>query len=143
MLHRQQGFTLIELLIVVAIMGIIAVIAIPLYTTYSIRTQVAEGIELASSAKAAATEYFQDRGVYAPDNNTAGVAAAVEIRGDYVTQVSLVPGGDIQVTYGNKVHPYVNGGVMTLTPVQNLGSLTWTCNGDAILLDKYLPPICR
>ena len=60
----QQGFTLIELMIVVAIIGILAAIAIPAYSDYTIRAQVSEGLNLSSGAKAAVTEFFQDQGAF-------------------------------------------------------------------------------
>jgi type IV pilus assembly protein PilA len=139
----QQGFTLIEVMIVVAIIGIIATIAIPLYTNYTIRTQVSEGVHLSSGARIAVAEYFQNHGAFATTNNAAGLEAGGNIVGEYVTQLQLGAGGVIQVTYGNQAHTNITGAVLSMTPTSNLGSVTWNCTGDALLPNKYVPEICR
>ena len=77
------------------------------------------------------------------DNATAGVAAAGSITGKYVDQVAVTGAGLIQVTYGNDVNNKVLNAVLTLTPADNLGSVSWACTGDAVLVDKWLPPSCR
>ena len=144
MKNAQQGFTLIELMIVVAIIGIIASIAIPLYTNYIIRSQVAEGINMSTAAKVAAAEYFQTFGVFASSNGSAGLSAPGDITGPYVSQVEIVAGGAIEISYGNTVHPDLVGAVLSMTPDStNPGSVTWDCNGNAALPNKYLPAACR
>jgi len=49
----QKGFTLIELMIVVAIIGILAALAIPAYSDYTIKAKVSEGASLSGAAKTA------------------------------------------------------------------------------------------
>ena len=139
----QKGFTLIELMIVVAIIGILAAVAIPAYLDYAVRTQVAHGINLASGAKASVTEYYQDRGAFPADNATAGLSPPASITGKYITSVTVVAGGQIEVLYGRDVNVKILNAVLTMTPVPNQGSVAWTCTGDATLVEKWLPPACR
>jgi type IV pilus assembly protein PilA len=143
MQKTQKGFTLIELMIVVAIIGILASVAIPAYLDYAVRAQVAHGINLAAGAKAAVTEYYQDQGAFPTDNAEAGVAPAATINGPFVTQVAVIAGGAIQVSYGNDVNTKILNAVLTMTPADNVGSVAWICTGDATLVDKWLPPACR
>jgi type IV pilus assembly protein PilA len=143
MRNKEDGFTLIELMIVIAIIGTLVAIAIPAYLDYTVRAEVGQGINLASAAKAAVTEYYQDRGVYPADNATAGIAVATTIRGKYVTQIAVTGAGLVQVTFGNDVNVKIIGAVLTLTPNDNLGSISWVCSGDATLLPKWMPSSCR
>jgi type IV pilus assembly protein PilA len=136
---------LIELMIVVAIIGILAAIAIPAYQDYTIRAQVSEGLNLSGGAKAAVTEYFQDRGQLPTDNNQAGLAAATGITGKYVLSVTVTD-GVIDVEYDSDTldaHETLNGNSILLTPdTTNAGSVAWECTGSGIV-NKHLPAACR
>jgi type IV pilus assembly protein PilA len=147
MLKRtQQGFTLIELMIVVAIIGILAAIAIPAYQDYTARAQMSEAMSLASGLKTAVTEVYTQDGS-CPTNGTNGIAAAADIKGNYVDKVTV--GGTGSATGGctiealmksSGVSTGIQGKKLTLTMTNNNGSISWACTSDAD--QKYLPKAC-
>lgn len=141
----QKGFTLIELMIVIAIIGILAAIAIPAYQDYTIRAQVSEGLSLADGSKTAVVEFYNNYGRFPSNNQSAGLAKAASIKGNYVTDVNVgTVLGQIQVTYGNKANSAISGGVLALSAITTGGgSVQFTCKAISGISPKYLPSSCR
>jgi len=153
----QKGFTLIELMIVVAIIGILAAIAIPAYQDYTIRTQVTEGLNLASEAKSSIGDFWAARGRIPPNNTSAGLSPSGSITGNYVTDVAVSIDG-VEITYGNRANANIQGATLGLDAHINAANgLVWVCgnagaptgatllNGSPAtsLVGKYLSADCR
>ena len=125
----QKGFTLIELMIVVAIIGILAAIAIPAYQDYTIRAQVTEGLNLASSWKANVAEFYANNGTWPA---TAAAINQTASTGKYVSSVTLGAGGVIQITYSNgagfQANSNLNGLILGITPYTGANNdIVWVC----------------
>ena len=129
-------------MIVVAIIGLLSVLAIPAYTDYAIRAQISEGLHLAGSAKAAITEYYQNQSLFPTDNAQAGLEVAGNITGKYVDSVSVI-GAVISVQYGKDANSQIDGQTVTLTAIDNLGSISWVCTTGGFIQLKHLPRVCR
>jgi len=131
----QKGFTLIELMIVVAIVGILAAIAIPQYQDYTIRSQVTEGLSLASGLETAILDYCNTAGCTNvagtwPTGVSGGGTAlnyAGAISGTYVSGITTT-GGGITITYGLKANTNIAAKTLGINAGQTLaGDIVWLC----------------
>lgn len=140
MLKPSKGFTLIELMIVVAIIGILASLAISAYQTYTVRAQIAEGINFASSAKVHVVDAYTNNGIAPADRVAAGMSPlATDSIGAYVSQVGI-SNGRIDVTFGGpRAHAAIVGQTLSLTPYISGNVVGWRCGTTGALAGALLP----
>lgn len=131
----RNGFTLIELMIVVAILGILSVIAVPTYQDRVIRTQVSEGLNLAEFVKQSVQAYYTKNHRFPADNKGAGLPEGSKIVGNYVANVQ-VHDGAVVIIFGNRVNRFIADKKLTLRPAIVEGHpvvpIAWVCGNASV-----------
>jgi type IV pilus assembly protein PilA len=149
---RRGGFTLIELMIVIAIVGVLAMFAIPQYQNYLIRTKVVDGLNLAAAAKMAANEAITTAGSVDIDPTKTGYSFTQSDGIKNVTGIAIGQKGVITITYG-QIGGGNNDKTLLLVPAVTAGSIVWVCRAESTdvkaqaprgtLEAKYAPENCR
>ena len=145
--QAQKGFTLIELMIVIAILGILVVVAIPTYQNYIGRAQASEALYLADDLKTeiSIASAVNNRLPNAEDVSKQGAigVTAQRIGGTYIQNGGVTVEADtgkISIPFDKGQN---KGKVLTLTPYRinndSTWLLNWQCGGT---LDPMMIPPC-
>ncbi|ADC62127.1 pilin [Allochromatium vinosum] len=136
MKKHQQGFTLIELMIVVAIIGILAALALPAYTDYTVRAKVAECVGIISACKTSVSDYYASMNALPADETAAGCATTTT---QYCAAPTVVDGVvTVDIDDAAVGGDWTGDGDLVLTPDATVSAWTGGTNADAADY-KYLP----
>ena len=127
---RNRGFTLIEILIVIGVVAILALLALPNYSTRIIQEQIVEALPLADIAKPPVALGWAVTQTFPADNAAAGLPVPEKIVSNLVSSVSL-EGGVINITFGNRANNQIVGKVLSIRPAvvedSPIVPITWLC----------------
>lgn len=141
-----NAFTLIELLFVFAIISIIAMVSLPFYQNYSIRTKISGDLLLASPLIRSLDLHYALNREWPSNNAEAGANEPAHYSGEYLmsAQVSDEPQpGTMTLTYDADELPALLGSdTIVFYPGAGAESNNWKCDQGTIPA-KYRPPNCR
>ena len=157
--NTKAGFSVIEMMVVVAIIGILAMIAIPSSMGRIIKEQVLAAIPLSDAAKEPIAAQWKALKTLPADNTEAGLPTPEKVVSNFISKLE-VNNGVIHMTFGNKAHVQIKDKILSIRPAviseSNAVPIAWVCGNakapnqmtvlgtnNTNLEDKYLPFACR
>jgi type IV pilus assembly protein PilA len=145
----QQGFTLIELMTVVAIIGILVSVAIPVYLGYTEKAKLTEAVSLSSAARLAIGVACNERtlGLQAVDNASLGLSEPASIAGSYTQSVTAtgnvassgVSSGKVTVVLKTAGAGINDGDTLVYNAVCDASGTHWNVTGSGLNIATYMP----
>jgi type IV pilus assembly protein PilA len=131
-------------MVTVAIIALLTILAIVVYTDYTQRSRITGGLRLSSNVKQAVAEYQANHGAFPESNAQAGLAEPTEFSNTRVRSIGIDPApsaGTIVITYKG-IGGVADGDTLLLVPEHKTGSIGWKCLSRTII-GKLLPSQCR
>ena len=155
----SAGFSAIEMMVVVAIIGILAMIAIPSSMGRIVKEQVKVALPLTDVAKEPIAAAWKALKLLPKDNEEAGLPVAEKIVSNFASAVTVEEGA-IHLTFGNKAHKVLQGKVITMRPAvieeSSIVPVEWVCGNakppekmvvkganKTNVAEEFLPMLCR